>query len=297
MNWLNREVAAMAPRLTLHSGKAVAEVAAGAYRSRFKGRGTAVSEVRAYVPGDAIRAVDWNVTARTGVPHVKVFEEERELVVWLVVDLSGSTAYGSKLRSKAEAAARLAGLIAQSALDAGDRVGVLTFSEGRELVIRPGKGRSQRVAVFNALAKSDSAAGRAGLSRALKRLLELRRRPALVFILSDFEEADADGRFLTAASQRFDVVPIVLRDSAESLLPPGQHRILLEDAETGERLLVNAADRRVRQEVERLAGLQKQTQERLFRSLRMDALWLSPEDDGGRALERMMRRRSEGKRP
>ncbi|HEX4382592.1 MAG TPA: DUF58 domain-containing protein [Myxococcales bacterium] len=285
-------------KLELVSRRAVAEVSSGRYRSQFKGRGNVFSEVRAYAPGDEVRTIDWNVTARTGVPHVKVFEEERELAVWLVVDLSGSSAYGSRHHSKAEAAGKIAACVAQAALSGGDRVGLIAFGEGRHVVVPPRKGRQQSIAIFEALAGAGDAAGARTLAGALKHLLELRRRPALVFVISDFDfdQSAADKRVLAAASRRFDLVPIVVRDSAEEQLPRGSGSVLLEDAETGERLLVDLSSARARATFAKHARGERALQEALFRGLRLDAIFLDPEADGARALALLMRRRALGRR-
>ena len=295
---LRRDAQRVGRRLELVSRRAVAEVSSGRYRSRFKGRGNVFSEVRAYSPGDEVRTIDWNVTARTGAPHVKVFEEERELVVWLVVDLSGSTAYGSRHHSKAEAACKVAACLAQAALSGGDRVGLLTFGEGRQVVVPPRKGRRQAVAIFEALAGAEGAAGAQTLAGALQHLLELRRRPALVFVLSDFDfdRTAAQLRALAAAARRFDLVPIVLRDRAELQLPRGGGPVLLEDAESGERLLLDTSSPAVRATFESQAQAERALQEALFRGLRLDAVWLDPEADGARALARLMRHRALGRR-
>lgn len=295
---LRREAQSTGRRLELVSRRAVAEVSSGRYRSRFKGRGNVFSEVRAYAPGDEVRTIDWNVTARTGSPHIKLFEEERELVVWLLVDLSGSTAYGSRYYSKAEAACKVAACVAQSAISAGDRVGLLAFGEGRQVVVPPRGGRRQSIAIFEALAGSHGAAGAQTLGGALKHLLELRRRPALVFVISDFDfdEAAAQRRLLAAAARRFDLVPIVIRDRAELQLPRGGGSVLLEDAESGERLLIDTSSAAVRAAFERHAQSERALQEALFRGLRLDAIWLDPEADGARALEQLMRHRALGRR-
>lgn len=293
---LRREAIRAGHQLEMVSRRAVAELTSGRYRSRFKGRGHSFSEVRAYVPGDEPRSIDWNVTARTGSPHVKVFEEERELVVWLVVDRSGSTAYGSQLRSKAEAACQVAACVAQAALTSGDRVGLITFGSGPQRVVPPRKGRQQAMALFEALTGAGSASGQAGLTDALRHLLELRRRSALVFVISDFDAPEADARTLTAAARRFEVLPVVITDPVELRLPRGGGSVLLEDAETGTRLVIDASDSRVRQAFERQSTALRLNQERLFRRLQADAVWVSPDDDGARALGRLMQRRSLGRR-
>jgi uncharacterized protein (DUF58 family) len=287
---LDRETLRRIRRLEVTTRKAVSDALAGQYHSVFKGRGMAFSEVRPYQPGDEIRAIDWNVTARAGEPFVKVFTEERELTVLLLVDVSASGDYGSRARSKAEVAAELCAQIAFSAIENGDRVGLVLFSDRLEKVVPPRKGRQHVLRLIAEVLAHEPQGRGTDLSAGLSALLQLQRRTAVVFLLSDFI-AEGYERALRIASRRHDVVPVAITDPAEAVLP-ASGLIELEDPETRERLLVDSSDPDVRARFSRWAEGARDERTRLFRRLRLDALELQAGEDNSTALQRFFRMRA-----
>jgi uncharacterized protein (DUF58 family) len=288
---LDRDTLRRIRRLELTTRKAVSDALAGQYHSVFKGRGMAFSEVRPYQPGDEVRAIDWNVTARAGEPFVKVFTEERELTVLLLVDVSASGDYGSKERSKAEAAAELCAQVAFSAIENGDRVGLVLFSNRLEKVVPPRKGRKHVLRLIADVLTHRPEGRGTDLTLGLSTLLELQRRTAVVFLLSDFL-ADGYERALRIAARRHDVVPVAISDPAELRLPDSG-LVELEDPETGERLVLDSSDPKVRADFEAWADGARASRERLFRRLRLDALELRAGDDNTTALRRFFHARAQ----
>ncbi len=217
---------------------------AGSYHSVFRGQGMDFEEVRQYQPGDEIRSIDWNVTARFGDPHVKQFTEERELSVVLLVDLSGSGNFGSQERSKRETAAEIAATLAFSATRNNDRVGLLLFSDRVELYIPPRKGRSHVLRVIREVLFFRPEGRGTDLAGALRYVNRVMHRRAILFLLSDFFSPDFQ-KELSLTSRRHDVIAVQIRDPLEEELPR-VGRILLEDEETGAQLEVNTSDEKVR---------------------------------------------------
>ncbi|MCC6333133.1 MAG: DUF58 domain-containing protein [Myxococcales bacterium] len=283
------------PPIEFVTRRAVAEPTCGGYRSLFKGQGSDFSELRAYEPGDDVRHIDWNVTARSGEPWVRVYEEERELTVFLLVDVSGSMAYGSHQGLKSDSSARLAATLVRSAQRAGDRVGLITFADRVLSVDPPRKGRAHATRLLERLALPVDAGPGTDLRGALHRLLELRRRSAMVFVLSDFAAAPYDD-LLRAAAARYDLVPVVLRDRAEWALP-SDGLVRLRDAETGALVTIDSSDPAVRRAWQSAAVAEHARRAHLFRALHLSPLELEAADDAVRALSNLMLRRAAGRRP
>ncbi|MCY4451279.1 MAG: DUF58 domain-containing protein [Immundisolibacterales bacterium] len=297
---LPAEIIRQVRRIQLTTGRQVADVLAGAYVSVFRGRGVEFDEVRPYVPGDDVRTIDWNVTARVGAPYVKRYVEERQLTVMLVVDVSASLDFGSAHRSKREAAVELSALLAFSAIHNDDKVGLVLFHRGVDQYIPPRKGSRHALRVVReVLARGqDEAAGRlspgrgrsfAGLPRhVLARLGALaRRRPpaargratnisgalefclrvlprrAVLFVVSDFIDEDWLAT-LANANRKHDVVAVQVTDERESKLA-NAGLVTVEDAESGARRLVDTAAPAFREALRRGAG---ERAERLARDLR-----------------------------
>jgi uncharacterized protein (DUF58 family) len=210
---------------------------AGGYHSVFKGLGLEFSEVRPYTVGDDVRSIDWNVTARTGTPHVKSFVEERELTVVLIVDASGSLDFGSQERTKAEAAAEVCALLAFSAIKNNDKVGLITFTDQVELFLPPRKGRHQVLRVIREVLGPQRRHRHTDISAAVEFATRTLTRRSVMFVISDFRDSgylDA----LTIAHRRHDVIAVDLYDPREHDL--GSAGLIdLEDAETGRRVLVD----------------------------------------------------------
>src|SRR5580765_6852606 len=222
----------------------VQTIFAGDYHSVFKGRGMNFEDVREYQPGDEIRAIDWNVTARLGTAYVKKFTEERELTVVLVVDVSASGSFGSASQSKRELAAEVACLLAFSAIRNSDKVGLLLFTERVELFIPPKKGRSHTLRLIREILFFEPQGRRTEPALALDYLNHVVTRRSVVFFISDFQAEDFS-RALTITSRRHDFVAIRIDDEREEVLPD-IGLITLEDAETGEQIEINTGDRNIR---------------------------------------------------
>jgi uncharacterized protein (DUF58 family) len=229
-------------RIEIRTRRLVADVFSGEYHSVFKGRGIEFSEVREYLPGDDIRSIDWNVTARMGHPYVKKFEEEREMSIMFVVDASGSGAFGSANRFKAELAAELCAVLAFSATRNNDRVGLVMFSDRIEKVVPPRKGRRHVLRVVRELLYSEPEGTGTDIPMALDYLANIVRRHAVVFLVSDFQTTGYD-RALAVANRRYDLIAIDVSDPRERELPR-VGLVELEDAETGERVVVDTGERR-----------------------------------------------------
>ena len=226
-----------APRVELVAGRLVNDAMTGAYLSPFKGRGTDFEELREYVPGDDVRTIDWNVTARTGRPFVRLHREERELTLVLAIDVSGSAAFGSGEATLRERAADVAACLAVSALKAGDKVGLLLFSDREELWVAPRKGRRHVLRVVREALAFRAASRRTAFGPPLRRLARALRRRSMVVVVSDFlpgaEGEEAMAGALGELNARHDTACVQLVDERERRLPD-IGVIALEDAETGE---------------------------------------------------------------
>ncbi|MBA3465329.1 MAG: DUF58 domain-containing protein [Deltaproteobacteria bacterium] len=300
---LPAEIAQAVKRIQFVTGRHVSDVMAGAYLSVFKGRGMEFDEVRPYVPGDDVRTIDWNVTARTGEPHVKRFVEERELTVMLLVDVSASQDFGSGRRSKLEAAVELSALLAMSAVENGDKVGLLLFHGGADLYIPPRKGGKHALRVVReVLSRGQTKA--AGL-RARATLLELPRairswwaklqhktsgeprrstsisaalefcrqvlpRRAVLFLISDFLD-EGYLQVLRHANRKHDVVAALITDPREASMPPAG-LVTLEDAESGKTRLVDTRSAAFRKELAQRATTRQTELKDQLRATGMDLI-------------------------
>jgi uncharacterized protein (DUF58 family) len=278
-------------RIEITTRRAVQDTLAGSYHSVFKGRGMAFSEVRPYQPGDEIRSIDWNVTARMGEPFVKVFAEERELTALIAVDRSASQDAGLARQSKAEVAAEIAALLVFSALENGDRAGLLLFTDRIERYVPPRRGRKHGLRLISETLAFRPRGRGTNLAAALGHLSSAQRRRAVVFVVSDFL-AEGYEQALAVLSRRHEVVPVVLSDPAEEALPgiPGLWPVV--DAETGETVLVDLSDARTRREYQRHARERVDKRERIFRHLSVEAVRLRPGDDYVAPLAALFRART-----
>ncbi len=255
-------------RIEITTRGMVNDVFSGEYHSVFKGRGMNFAEVREYQVGDDVRSIDWNVTARVGAPYVKVFDEERELTVMLVVDVSASGDFGTVGRMKGEMAVELCALLAFSAIKNNDKVGLIVFSDRIEKFIPPRKGRRHVLRVLRELLYVEPQGHGTDVGMALEYLSRVIRRRAVVFLVSDFMAPDY-GRPLTVAGRRHDVVAIHVSDPRESAIPPVGY-VELEDAETAEHLLVNTSDRRFQAIMSQRAVRAQDARRKMFRSTKVD---------------------------
>ena len=264
-------------RLELRTRRLVNSTFAGQYHSVFKGRGMNFEEVREYAPGDEIRSIDWNVTARMNTPYVKKFTEERELTVLLVVDVSASGKFGSVEMSKRELAAEVASILAFSAINNNDKVGLLLFSDDVELYIPAKKGRLHTLRLIREMLYFTPKGRGTNLAGALDYLNRVTSRRAVVFLISDFLAPDFT-KSLTVASRRHDVVAMPVKDPGESNLPD-VGIVTLEDAETGEQIDINTSSRAIRQGLKDLDETRRKSLEKLLRSRRVDIVPLATNED------------------
>ncbi|NOZ60822.1 MAG: DUF58 domain-containing protein [Calditrichaeota bacterium] len=263
-----KEILKKVKRIEIMTRGLVNDVFSGEYHSVFKGRGMEFSEVREYQPGDDIRTIDWNVTARMGHPFVKVFEEERELTVMLLVDVSSSGEFGTFERMKAEIATEICALLAFSAIKNNDKVGLVIFTDRIEKFIPPKKGKSHVLRVIRELLYHKPEGTKTDIAGALEYLNRVTRRRSVVFLVSDFINADYE-KALQIANRRHDVVAITVTDPREVEMP-NVGFVELEDAETGEIVLVDTSVGSVRQLYQRNTTGDIKSRERLFRSINID---------------------------
>ena len=259
----------------------VNEILAGQYASVFKGQGMEFKEVREYVPGDDIRAIDWNVTARTGHPFVKLLEEERELTVMLVVDASGSGRFGSANRFKNELAAEFCAVIAFSAIKNNDKVGLIIFTDNVELYVPPGKGRKHVLRVIRDVLYFEPRGTGTDIPGALHYLNGVTKRRAVVFLVSDFM-AEGYEKPLRIANKRHDVIAVHVSDPREAHLP-AVGWISVRDPETGREAMVNTNDARLREDYANAARERDNERTEIFRRTKVDAM--NVRTDGAYAKE------------
>ncbi|MEM0966573.1 MAG: DUF58 domain-containing protein [Verrucomicrobiota bacterium] len=258
-----RDILKKVRRLEIRTNRMVTDALSGAYHSVFRGQGMDFEEVREYAPGDEIRSIDWNVTARMDRPFVKIYREERELTLMLLVDLSASGSFGSESESKRELAAEIASVLAFAATKNNDKVGLLIFSDRIETYVPPRKGRSHILRVIREILFFEPEGKGTDLPDALDHMNRLLKRKAVVFVISDFLQGpdgrlpdpdnprgDAVFRALSRTNRRHDLTTIFLSDEREHHLPP-VGRITLEDLETGETVEIDTSSRRLRSNYEK----------------------------------------------
>jgi uncharacterized protein (DUF58 family) len=278
-------------RIELRTRKLVRESFAGAYHSVFKGRGLAFDAVRPYQPGDDVRDIDWNVTARAGEPYIKRYAEERELTVMLVLDTSASCLYGTRVRQKRDLAAELGAVLALSATMNNDRIGLLMFSDQIESYIAPRKGRNHVLHIIrNLLAASPSDRG-TDLALGLRTINRLASRHAIVFFMSDFlAAAEEYARDLTAVSRRHDLIAVVLTDPSEQVVPD-LGLVAFRDAEVDEIRWVDSGSdvwrNRFAEQTRRFHGVRTET----LRRASVDQILMPVDADYTRVLARFFQQR------
>lgn len=275
--------------IELNTRKLVDAAFAGRYHSVFKGRGMNFDEVREYAPGDEIRSIDWNVTARTGIPHIKKFREERELSVMLVVDVSASGSYGSQSLSKRELAAEVASLLAFSAIRNSDKVGLLLFSDDVEHYVPPKKARQHVLRLIRDILYFDPQGVGTNPGLALTYLNRVLTRRAVVFLISDFLTPPFP-RELAVTARRHDLVALPIADPCEEELPP-VGIINFQDAETGEQIEIDTSSTAVRQAYAGLAARRSRELYAIFKRLRIDSVPLVTNQDYMPALKSFFRQR------
>ena len=243
---LPEEIVRKVKGIELRTKRLVNDVFSGEYHSVFKGTGIEFAEVREYGIGDDVRLIDWNVTARTGHPYVKRFEEERELTVMLVVDVSGSGLFGSRGSSKEELAAEVSAVLAFSAIKNNDRVGLVMFSDRIELYIPPKKGIKHVLRVIREILYFKPVGRRTSLKTAMEHVSRLLKRKTIVFVISDFMDTGFESA-LSIAARKHDLIAITIRDEREEVMS-NSGVIAVEDAETGEVVLVDTSSKKLRRD-------------------------------------------------
>ncbi len=268
-----RELIRRVRRIEIRTRRLVEESLAGAYHSSFKGRGMEFAEVREYVPGDDVRTIDWNVSARMGHPFVKKFTEERELTVVLVVDASGSGRFGTEPSTKLQMAAEISALLTFSALRNNDRVGLLLFTDDVELFLPPRKGREHGLRVLREVLAFEARGRGTRINRALEFLQRVVTKRAVVFLVSDFFD-DGYERTLRVAARKHDLVAISVEDPRERQLPP-VGLVAVVDPETDELGVIDAGSARVRRRYAEFARGTRQRKKDALRRCGVELLELS----------------------
>ncbi len=277
-------------RLEIRTKGLVYEVFGGEYHSAFKGKGIEFSEVRPYQFGDEIRSIDWNVSARIGETYVKVFEEEREQTVMLVVDISGSEAFGSQGQFKREMAAEICALIAFSAIQNSDMVGLLLFSDEVELYVPPKKGKRHVLRLIRDLFAHEAQGRKTNVAQALAHTARVLHRRSIVIIVSDFLDHNFE-KALRAVARRHDTIAIHMHDPRE-LEMPAVGLLELVDAETGESLLVDTSSRRMRGTFAKNTLGRITALDDLFKRLRLDYVHVRTDVGYVEPLVQFFRRRN-----
>lgn len=313
-----REILKKIRQIEIRTNRIVTETLAGQYHSVFKGQGMNFDEVREYQPGDDVRAIDWNVTARMNHPFIKKFVEERELTLMLVVDVSGSGRFGSRDQSKRELAAEIASVLAFSAIRNNDKVGLILFSDEVEKFIPPRKGRSHVLRVIREVLFFEPKRRGTDLNQALEFLLRVQTHKAVAVVISDFIGSPAETRrtggrslrpqmmlmeslaqasftMLKQVNRRHDVVAVQITDRYELELP-ALGRLVLRDAETGEVLEINTGDARRRDAFALRQHKALHETARLFRSAGIDSIQLRTDQPYGVELARFFETREKRRR-
>lgn len=281
-------------RLKFRTKHLVSDQLQGAYSSIFRGQGLSFSEVRGYQPGDDVRWIDWNVSARMSEAFVKVFVEERELTVMLVVDLSQSTAFGTRRAAKSWVAAEVAALCAFTATNNNDQVGLILATDVIERLLPPKKGEKQVMRVVREIVGHKPQYQGTNLKLALETLVQVTKRRSVTFLISDFFAGGFE-RALSLASAKHDVIPIMLVDPRDEELP-NVGLASFQDLETGEEVLVDTASRRVREHYATTMKNFRAEREKLFKRLALDVAVVRTEESVVGPLRKLFERREKRRR-
>lgn len=267
LTMIPREVLRKIRRIQIRTSHKVDELLAGTWHSAFKGRGIEFEEVRPYQIGDDVRAIDWNVTARSDLPFIKLFREERELAVHLLVDLSGSQNLGTTIQTKRELVAELGAILAMSAIKNSDKVGLTLFTDDIEKSIPPRKGSRHVLRLIRELLYCQPIGTGTDLRRALEHLNRTAKRRTVVFLISDFQDDDYEAT-LKVACRKHDIIPIVIADPREAEMP-NVGLVRLQDEETGDVITLDTSSRKNRERYTSLYRQQTEARDTLFRRLRL----------------------------
>ena len=277
-------------RIEVRTKGLVNNVFSGEYHTAFKGQGIEFSEVRPYQIGDEIRNIDWNVSARTGEPYIKVYEEERQQTLMLLVDVSGSEDFGSHVKFKREVAAEICAIIAFSAIQNNDKVGLVLFSDEVELFVPPKKGRRHVLRLIRELFAHEPQSRGTDLETALDHLLHVVHRRSITIIISDFLDSGFEKK-LRAVARRHDTVAVHLQDPREEELPP-VGLVELTDAESGETVVVDTSSEAGRRAFAERAYQERKETEALFRRTKVDSVPIRTDQNYVEPLVGFFRRRN-----
>jgi uncharacterized protein (DUF58 family) len=286
---LSREALKEVRRVQLRTKRAVDTLLAGAYRSAFKGQGMEFAEVRAYEPGDDVRSIDWNVTARSGMPYIKRFQEERELTVMLVVDVSASSFFGSQRRSKDALMAEIGALLAFSANDNNDRIGLILFSSEIELYLPPKRGVRHALRIIRELLAYQPRQRGTNIRNALAFLGRVQRRSCICFLISDFLSLGFQ-HTLRVAAKRFDMIAVRVRDPNEIKLP-SLRLLKLRDLETDRELLVDTSDPTTQKYFSERIETRTIKQERIMKRLGVGFIDIRSDEDYAHTIQKFFHSR------
>jgi uncharacterized protein (DUF58 family) len=289
-----REIVKKLRKIEIHTARLANDQLVGSYHSVFKGRGMAFSEVRQYQPGDDVRFIDWNVSARMNDTYVKVFTEEREMTVMLLVDLSGSERFGSIAQPKTETVAEVAALLAFSAIKNNDRVGLIIFTDQVERFVPPKKGAGHVMRVVTEILNAKPVRSGTDLRCALDLLGSMNKRKSVVFLISDFI-ADGYEHALRLTSAKHDLIPIQVVDRREEELPD-LGIVLMEDLESGQLFEVDTSRKSARDAYAMRVAKQKASREQLFKRLRLDHLTIYTDRSYVRPIADLFRQRQRRER-
>lgn len=286
-----REILKKVRQIEIRTRHIVNDVFAGQYHSAFKGQGMEFEEVREYIPGDDIRSIDWNVTARTGVPFIKKFREERELTVMLVVDVSGSQEFGSQSRLKRDFAAEMTALLAFAAIRNNDKVGLILHSDHVEHFIPPGKGPRHVMRVASDVLNTRPSQRKTALAPAIEYLNHITSRKCIVFFIGDFLLSDDYQRPLSVAARRHDAVAIAINDHRERSFPSAGV-IRWRDAETGASRVLDTSHAPTRQWLVEQSAKRRQELLRTLGRTGVDVVEVDADEEYDRALIKFFRQRA-----
>ncbi len=284
-----RELAKKVRYIQIYTNKAVNDVLAGEYHSVFKGRGMEFEEVREYLPGDEVRSIDWNVTARMGRPFVKRFREERELSIMFLVDLSASGAFGTANRMKNEVATELCALLAFSAVKNNDKAGLIVFTDRVEMFIPPKKGVSHVLRLIRELLAFTPRQAKTDIAAAMDFLGRVTTKQCVVFLISDFQ-GEGYERPMRVLSKKHDCIAVSVTDPREARMP-NVGLVELEDAETGELVLIDTGSAAVRKAYEQRGSERAATLRSLFASMDVEQIEVETGRDYVRDLVKFFRSR------
>ena len=284
-----RELIKKIRRIQIRTSHRVDEMLAGTWSSAFKGRGIEFEEVRPYQVGDDVRTIDWNVTARNDQPYVKLFREERELTVNLLVDISASQNFGTQQQTKRELVAELGAMLSMSAIRNNDKVGLILFSDNIEKSIPPRKGARHVLRLIRELLYCQPVGTGTDLRRAMEHLNRVASRRSVVFLISDFFDQGFE-KTLRVAQRKHDIIPIVIQDVREAEMP-NVGLVRLQDAETGQTITIDTSSRRNRQQFSKLYESAALARDAMFRRLRLEPIRLDTGRDFVEPLHRFFHRR------